>query len=281
MHKINLTSLSDCYTLSNQVHIPCIALGTWQSSPELTADAVQKAVEGGYRHLDCAAVYGNEKDVGRGIAQAGLPRKELFLTSKVWNIDRGYEKTLKAFEASCLDLGTDYLDLYMIHWPANRKMYPNDWQKRNLDTWRALEKLYHDGRVRAIGFPTLCPTIWRVYCTRLQITPMVCQQELHIGMLRPETVRFCREYGMVIEAYSPMGSGALQRNPILQCIAQRYQVSVAQLCIRWCLQNGFLPLPKSVTPQRIEQNADVFHFENFSRRYAPAQRYAIYRRVEH
>lgn len=261
MHKINLTSLSDCYTLSNQVHIPCIALGTWQSSPELTADAVQKAVEGGYRHLDCAAVYGNEKDVGRGIAQAGLPRKELFLTSKVWNIDRGYEKTLKAFEASCLDLGTDYLDLYMIHWPANRKMYPNDWQKRNLDTWRALEKLYHDGRVRAIGFSNFMPHHLESLLHEAQITPMVCQQELHIGMLRPETVRFCREYGMVIEAYSPMGSGALQRNPILQCIAQRYQVSVAQLCIRWCLQNGFLPLPKSVTQQRIEQNADVFHFE--------------------
>ena len=229
MHKINLKSLSDCYTLSNQVHIPCIALGTWQSSPELTADAVQKAVEGGYRHLDCAAVYGNEKDVGRGIAQAGLPRKELFLTSKVWNIDRGYEKTLKAFEASCLDLGTDYLD--------------------------------HDGRVRAIGFSNFMPHHLESLLHEAQITPMVCQQELHIGMLRPETVRFCREYGMVIEAYSPMGSGALQRNPILQCIAQRYQVSVAQLCIRWCLQNGFLPLPKSVTPQRIEQNADVFHFE--------------------
>ena len=174
MHKINLKSLSDCYTLSNQVHIPCIALGTWQSSPELTADAVQKAVEGGYRHIDCAAVYGNEKDVGRGIAQAGLPRKELFLTSKVWNTDRGYEKTLKAFEASCLDLGTDYLDLYMIHWPANRKMYPNDWQKRNLDTWRALEKLYHDGRVRAIGFSNFMPHHLESLLHEAQITPMVC-----------------------------------------------------------------------------------------------------------
>ena len=149
----------------------------------------------------------------------------------------------------------------MIHWPANRKMYPNDWQKRNLDTWRALEKLYHDGRVRAIGFSNFMPHHLESLLHEAQITPMVCQQELHIGMLRPETVRFCREDGMVIEAYSPMGSGALQRNPILQCIAQRYQVSVAQLCIRWCLQNGFLPLPKSVTPQRIEQNADVFHFE--------------------
>lgn len=168
MHKINLTSLSDCYTLSNQVHIPCIALGTWQSSPELTADAVQKAVESGYRHLDCAAVYGNEKDVGRGIAQAGLPRKELFLTSKVWNMDRGYEKTLKAFEASCLDLGTDYLDLYMIHWPANRKMYPNDWQKE-IWTHGVLWKSYiMMVESEQSVFPTLCPTIWRVYCTRLK-----------------------------------------------------------------------------------------------------------------
>ncbi|MEA4912435.1 MAG: aldo/keto reductase [Oscillospiraceae bacterium] len=255
------TKPEDSYTAYNGVEIPCIALGTWQTPCDITAQAVRAAVECGYRHIDGAAGYNNEEGVGEGIATCGIPRDQLFVTSKLWNTERGYDKALQAFQKTCRDLRTSYLDLFMLHWPANPIQFPQTWQAINSDTWRALEHLYNEGYVKAIGFSNFMPHHLISLIKNAQVLPHVCQQELHVGLNQKETVRFCREYGMLIEAYSPMGSGSLARNGIILAISDKYHVSPQQLCIRWCLQNDMIPLPKSTHPQRIKENADIFGFE--------------------
>lgn len=249
------------YTLNNGVIIPEIGFGTWQTPDGETAvKAVQSALENGYRHIDTAAIYGNEKSIGQAIADSGIDRNELFLTSKLWNSERGYESTLKAFEKTLSDLQTDYLDLYLIHWPANAKQF-SDWKQKNADTWRAFEKLYHDGKIKAIGISNFMVHHLEALLETATVTPVINQIEYHPGYLQPEVVAFCKERDILIEAWSPLGTGKMLNDPTLFEIAAHYSVSVAQLCIRWCLQNGTLPLPKSITPERIKQNLEVYHFE--------------------
>lgn len=249
------------YTLNNGVTIPEIGFGTWQTPDGETAvKAVLSALENGYRHIDTAAIYGNEKSIGQAIADSGIDRNELFLTSKLWNSERGYESTLKAFEKTLSDLQTDYLDLYLIHWPANAKQF-SDWKQKNADTWRAFEKLYHDGKIKAIGISNFMVHHLEALLETATVKPVINQIEYHPGYLQPEVVAFCKERDILIEAWSPLGTGKMLNDPTLLEIAANYSVSVAQLCIRWCLQNGTLPLPKSITPERIKQNLNVFHFE--------------------
>jgi diketogulonate reductase-like aldo/keto reductase len=219
-------------------------------------DAVKYAIEVGYRHIDTADIYRNEESVGQGIAQSGIERSEVFVTTKLWNTKRGYEPTLKAFEESLRKLNLKYVDLYLIHWPANKA----GWEQLNADTWRAFETLYRDGRVRSIGVSNFLTHHLESLLHTAEILPSVNQIEFHPGYMQAETLAFCRTHQIVVEAWSPLGSGCLLENPQLKEIAGRYGVSVAQVCIRWCLQNGTLPLPKSVTPQRILENADVFGF---------------------
>ncbi len=249
------------YTLNNGVCIPEIGFGTWQTPDGATAVlAVKSALENGYRHIDTAAIYGNEKSIGQAIADSGIDRKELFITSKLWNSERGYESTLKAFEKTLSDLQTDYLDLYLIHWPANAKQF-SDWRQKNADTWRAFEKLYQDGKIKAIGLSNFMVHHLEALLETATVKPVINQIEYHPGYLQSEVVAFCNENNILIEAWSPLGTGKMLNDPTLLEIATNYNVSVAQLCIRWCLQNGTLPLPKSVTPERIKQNLDVYHFE--------------------
>lgn len=246
--------------LNNGYMIPKIGYGTWQSpDSEVTVNGVKAAIVCGYRHIDTAAAYKNEESVGEGIKESGIARKDLFVTSKVWNTQRGYEKTIAAFEKTLSDLDLDYLDLYLIHWPASKKDYEN-WEEINLETWRAMTDLYKAGKIKAIGVSNFKPHHLEALM-KTEVKPMVNQIEFHPDFMQEETVKYCRENGILVEAWSPLGTGRMLTNPDLQEIASHYGKSVAQICIRWCIQHDVLPLPKSVTPSRIEENSNVFDFE--------------------
>ena len=184
----------------------------------------------------------------------------LFVTGKLWNTERGYDKTIAAFEKTLQDLDTDYLDLYLIHWPASPSQYPN-WREINSETWRALETLYDQGKVRAIGVSNFGVSHLEALLEDCRISPMVNQIEVHPGQNQTEIVEFCRDYDILVEAWSPLGTGRMLANPVLNEIGEAHDKSAAQVCIRWLLQRGILPLPKSVTPHRIAENIDVFDFE--------------------
>jgi diketogulonate reductase-like aldo/keto reductase len=248
----------DTFTLNNGINIPSIGFGTWQTPDGKTAvDSVKYAIKTGYRHIDTAAIYGNEKSVGQGIREAGINRDEMFITTKLWNTHHGYDTTLKAFDTSLTNLGLEYIDLYLIHWPSNKA----GGAKINADTWRAFEKLYKDGRIKSIGVSNFLEHHLRSLLDVAEVVPAINQIEFHPGQIQPATVSFCKSNGIQVEAWSPLGTGRMLDNPELMDIARKYGKSVAQLCIRWVLQNGVLPLPKSITPSRIKENTEIFDFE--------------------
>lgn len=255
-----LNDLTDKMILRNGYGIPCIGYGTWQTPDGETArTSVSKAISLGYRHIDTAAAYGNEASVGAGIKDSGIARSDLFITSKVWNTERGYDKTMKAFEKTISDLGTDYLDLYLIHWPASSSQF-DSWEEMNLSTWKAMTELYKSGQIRAIGVSNFKEYHLKALM-ETEVVPMVDQIEFHPGQMQAETVAFCRKHDILVEAWSPLGTGRMLSNEMLMDIALKYRKSVAQICVRWALQNQVLPLPKSVTPSRIAENKDIFDFE--------------------
>lgn len=246
--------------INNGYTIPSVGYGTWQSpDSEITVNGVKTAISSGYHHIDTAAAYKNEESVGKGIKESSVPRENLFITSKVWNSERGYEKTIAAFEKTLADLGLDYLDLYLIHWPASQKDYDN-WEEINLETWRAMTDLYKAGKIKSIGVSNFKPHHLAALM-KTEVKPMVNQIEFHPGFMQEETVKYCRDNDILVEAWSPLGTGRMLSNPVLQEIAGHYGKSVAQICIRWCIQHDVLPLPKSVTPSRILENIQIFDFE--------------------
>ena len=255
------TSKTDCFTLSNGVKVPCIGYGTWQTPDGETAAAcVKAALDAGCRHIDTAFAYGNESGVGEGLRRSGVARQDIFLTSKHWVTERGYEKTVKAVETSLRLLGTDYLDLYLVHWPCVAKLTP-EWKEVNADTWRGFERMYKDGKLRAIGVSNYFPNHLEALMDMCEIKPMVNQLEFHPGYTQMDHIRWSQEHGMLAQAWSPLGSGAVLADPTLNEMAAKYGKSVAQLCVRFALQCDVLPLPKSTKPERIAANAEVFDFE--------------------
>ncbi len=252
--------MTDSFTLYNGVKIPCLGYGTWKTpSGEVAYESVKSALAAGYRHIDTAAGYGNEADVGKAVKDSGLRREDVFLTTKHWITERGYTKTVAAVEESLKKMGTDYLDLYLIHWPCVEKAHPN-WKEINAGTWRAFEKMYKDGKIRAIGLSNFLPEHITALTEMSEIKPMLNQIEFHPGYYQPELVRWCQANGIVVQAWSPLGSGAVLNDPTISKIAAKYGKSVAQICIRFALQSNVLPLPKSNNPNRIIDNAKVFDF---------------------
>lgn len=249
------------YTLSNNMKIPIIGFGTWQTPNDDTGvKAVLAALKAGYRHIDTAQGYENEQAVGKAVKQSGIPREEVFITSKLTNSMHGYDNTMSSFDKTLHDLGTDYVDLFLIHWP-NPIKFRDNWQQTNAETWKAFEELYEAGKIRAIGVSNFRQHHIEELMKTAKISPMVNQIRLCPGDTQDELVTYCREHDILLEAYSPLGTGKIFSVPQMNAIAMDYGKSVAQICIRWSLQNGFLPLPKSVNEDRIKENLDVFGFE--------------------
>ncbi|WP_404427447.1 aldo/keto reductase [Ureibacillus chungkukjangi] len=252
-----MKNLQATTTLHNGVKMPWFGLGVFkvEEGPELV-NAVKAAIKNGYRSIDTAAIYGNEEGVGKGIKEglqeAGISREELFVTSKVWNADLGYESTLAAFETSLAKLDLEYLDLYLIHWPVEGKYK---------DAWRALETLYKESRIKAIGVSNFQIHHLEDLMKDAEIKPMINQVEYHPRLTQKEVQAFCKENGIQLEAWSPLMQGQLLDNETLQEIAGKHNKSVAQIILRWDLQNGVVTIPKSTKEHRIIENADVFDFE--------------------
>lgn len=244
------------YKLMNGVEIPSIAFGTWKISDEnICRKSVKYALECGYRHIDAARIYNNEIFVGKGISEflkenPNIKREDLFITTKVWNSDQGYEETLKAFEASLQRLNLDYIDLYLIHWPNTKNM------ATTFETWKALEKLYNDKKVRAIG---VC-NFEKHHLEELEqistVTPMVNQIEIHPYNQQLELRKYCESKNIIIESWSPLIQGNVNDTLIVE-LAEKYKKSPAQIILKWHLQNWLLPLPKSITPSRIKENREL------------------------
>ncbi|MED0935513.1 aldo/keto reductase [Bacillus mobilis] len=249
--------LQSTTTLHNGVEMPWFGLGVFkvEDGPELV-EAVKSAIKAGYRSIDTAAIYGNEKAVGEGIRagikEAGISREDLFITSKVWNSDQGYETTLAAYEESLKKLELDYLDLYLVHWPVEGKYK---------ESWRALETLYKEERVRAIGVSNFQIHHLQDVLAGAEMKPMINQVEYHPRLTQKELQAFCKEQGIQMEAWSPLMQGQLLDNETLQEIAHKYGKTTAQIILRWDLQNEVVTIPKSTKEHRIVANADIFNFE--------------------
>lgn len=254
---IMITHLQDTVTLNNGVKMPGFGLGVFkvEEGPELV-ETVKAAIKNGYLSIDTAAIYENEEGVGEGIRQGlqetGLSREELFVTSKVWNSDLGYEETLKAYETSLQKLGLDYLDLYLIHWPVERKYK---------DAWRALETLYKDGKVKAIGVSNFQIHHLEDLLQDAEVKPVINQVEYHPRLTQKELRAYCEQQNIQLEAWSPLMQGELLDNDVLSAIASKHNKSTAQVILRWDVQNGVITIPKSTKEHRIIQNADIFDFE--------------------
>ncbi|GAA0590609.1 aldo/keto reductase [Virgibacillus siamensis] len=247
-----INNLQDTVTLHNGVKMPGFGLGVYKvEDGDTVVHSVKTAIKSGYRSIDTASFYDNEHGVGQAIRESGIPREELFITSKVWNDQQGYDATLQAFEQSLEKLGLDYLDLYLIHWPVSGKFQ---------DTWKALEKLYHDGKVRAIGVSNFHVRHLKSLMETSNEKPVIDQVEYHPHLTQQELRDFCNQENIQLEAWSPLKRGRLLDEPVMKEIAKKYHKSVAQVILRWDIQNGVITIPKSVHEHRIIENADIFDF---------------------
>lgn len=248
--EINITSTA---RLHNGIEMPWFGLGVFQMRDgKQVQDAIQYAIDLGYRSIDTAAIYRNEMGVGDALHKISVNRSEIFLTSKVWNAEQGYDSTLKAFDASLKRLKTDYLDLYLVHWPVKGKF---------LETYNALENIYHSGRAKAIGVSNFMIPHLKELLDHCQIIPMVNQIEFHPHLQQPELVNFCQSNDIFIEAWSPIMKGRIDSLSELENMSKKYNKSYAQITLRWEIQRGVIVIPKSVNPSRIKENANIFDFE--------------------
>ena len=257
---MNFHSIEDTYTLNNGVEIPIIGFGTWQTPDgDIAKHAVEVALNAGYRHIDTAAAYGNEKSVGQAIKKSGINRHDLFITTKLWNADHGYQSTKAAIDRSLQNLKVDYLDLYLIHWP-NPVAMRDHWAEANAESWRAMEEAVQDGKIRSIGVSNFRKRHLDELLKTAEIKPAVNQIMLNPSDLQSDVVKVNNKLGLLSEAYSPLGTGGLLGNETVKEIASEVGKSPAQVLIRWSLEHGFLPLPKSVHDKYIQANVEVFDF---------------------
>ncbi|AXT54028.1 aldo/keto reductase [Aquimarina sp. BL5] len=248
-----ITDIKGTFRLHNGIDMPYFGLGVYLSDNDReVVNAIQWALDTGYRHIDTASIYKNEEGVGKAIRQSNVSREEIFVVSKVWNSDQGYESTLKAFDKSLERLQLDYLDLYLIHWPVEGKY---------IETWKALEKLYKDGRIKAIGVSNFMQHHLEDLIENSEIIPMVNQMEFHPYLVQQDLIDFCNKHKIRYEAWSPMMQGKIFKLSILDNLAKKYNKTVAQIVLRWNLQKGVITIPKSAKKERIISNADLFNFE--------------------
>ncbi len=239
--------------LNNGVEMPIFGLGVFLSKEgDEVENAVKVALENGYRHIDTAAIYKNERGVGNAIKASGVAREDIFITSKVWNTEQGYSTTLAAFDESLEKLQTDYLDLYLVHWPKG---------KRSVETWKALEEIYKKGKVKAIGVSNFLVHHLESFLPECNVTPAVNQYEFHPELLQPGLLEYCQKRGIQPEAWSPIMKGRVNDVPLMQELAAKYAKTPVQVVLRWDIQKGVVTIPKSVTPERIISNANIFDFE--------------------
>ncbi|MEE1248834.1 MAG: aldo/keto reductase [Lachnospiraceae bacterium] len=254
-----MKSINDCYTLSNGVEIPCVGFGTYKAAEKDNADIIRMAIDAGYRYFDTASFYGTEPFVAKAIESSGIEREKFFLTSKVWKDEMGYDATKKALERTLWNLKTDYLDLYLIHWPLPTPD-SKDWKELDIATWKAMEELYKEGKVRAIGLSNFLPHHIMNIQKNCEVEPMVNQIEFHPGYTQETVLRFCRENDILVQAWSPLGRQRVLKDALVTELAEKYQVSSARLCLRFALQKGVILLPKASAMERMKENQDIFSF---------------------
>lgn len=242
-------------TLNNGILIPEIGFGTSLINGQECIEVVKNAINVGYRHIDTASAYENENEIGIAIHDCNVPRSELFITSKVWKNSMGYNNTIKSFNSTLKKLNIDYVDLFLIHWPNNTN------NRINIETWRALERMYSEGKVKSIGVSNFLAKHIKMILDYCNVIPAVNQIEFHPGLIREKTIQLCKEHNIIIEAWSPLGKGKVLENLTLNKIAKKYNKTVAQICLRWCIQNKVIPLPKTCNKDRMKQNINIYDFE--------------------
>ncbi|NLU39820.1 MAG: aldo/keto reductase [Bacteroidales bacterium] len=249
---MTITGINGKTKLNNGVEMPYFGLGTWQLTGDEASKAVCSAIDYGYRLIDTAAFYNNEEAIGRAIKEFNVTRNEIFITTKVWNTDQGYDQTLRAYDKSCHLLGVDYADLYLVHWPVTGKF---------TDTWKALEKIYKEGRVRAIGISNFLQVHLDKLLDKAEIIPAINQIEFHPHLIQSELLKTCKHLGIKVQAWSPIMQGRVFDIPLLKEVGKKYDKNAAQVVLRWDLQRGVLTIPKSASRAHIKTNAEIFDFQ--------------------
>ncbi len=246
--------------LNDSNKIPIVGFGTYNSTDQEAIESVKCAISNGYRLIDTATIYKNEAAVGKGIKASGIPREEICVTTKLWREGLGYETTKIKLEKSLKSLSLDYIDLYLVHWPANAKNY-NNWQKTNADVWRAMEELQAEGKIKSIGVSNFFQEHLDSLLQTAKVIPSVNQIEFHPGYWQPELVKYCKEQNIVVESWSPLARGKVFGNEVLEAISKKHNKSVSQICLRWIIQHNVVAIPKSTSPKRIEENINLFDFQ--------------------
>ena len=248
------------YVLNNGVEIPAVAFGTYKAADGKSADVISAAIGAGYRYFDTASFYGTETYLAEAIRESGIPRREFFIASKLWKDEMGYENVKSAFERTLNNLRTDYLDLYLIHWPLPEPGY-KEWRQLDKETWRAMEELYEAGKIRAIGLSNFLPHHIENILKDCRVRPAVDQIEYHPGYSQEAVVNYCRERGILVQAWSPIGRSRVLDEPLVKELAAKYDVSPAQICLKFAVQRNIIHLPKSSSEDRMRENLDLYSFE--------------------
>lgn len=254
-----MSAIESKFVLTNGMEIPCVGFGTYNAKGGDNLKMIKDAIEVGYRYFDTASLYGTERALGQAIKESGIPRDQFMVASKVWIDEMGYENTKAALQRTLSRLQMDYLDFYLIHWPKQKETDEN-WKELDLETWRAMEELVQEGKIKAIGLSNFLPHHTDNILQHCKIKPVVNQLEAHVGYSQEAAVAYSQASDILVQAWSPLARGAVWDNPVVQAFAQKYQKSAAQICLRFLYQKGIMPLVKASTKERMLQNTDIFDF---------------------